>query len=459
MHELVLTASIASVALFGCVVGFFAGLVPGLHANNIAVLMTSYAGASLALFGAFSLAVGGASASLLASCFVCSALVGHLFSEGIVSAYVGVPAGDTVSVLPAHRLARAGLGRLAVQANSEGCLAGVFIGVLALGPICLLFGPPLGVYGWVRPSMGAMIIAFSAFLVLSEGRNRRQGQSSVKRVAVAACLFIVSGLLGMIVLQSDYYACRLPSMPWEADPWTKKSSLLLPLFAGLFGIPNLLLSIGCSPPFDVRGRGAGVGCGHLGAFSAAVTVAGGILVGWIPGMTSGSTASLLCRDGGEGGSDVEGSSSFIWRYSAISAAGAVLSVGALFVILRARSGVMDAVLLFLGPSEVSGGWAVRSLPMLALLFSMVLSAVVAHVLTPLVDQRLADTRRTLSSERVSLIVLAFLVSLVCALTGLRGLLVMACAVFLGLLPPRLGLRRIDLMGCLLVPIAYTFVSA
>jgi len=52
---------------------------------------------------------------------------------------------------------------------------------------------------------------------------------------------------------------------------------------------------------------------------------------------------------------------------------------------------------------------------------------------------------------------SFVVALVLLLTGVRGGLILVACSSLGLLPPLLGLRRINLMGCLLVPIALTFI--
>jgi TctA family transporter len=40
---------------------------------------------------------------------------------------------------------------------------------------------------------------------------------------------------------------------------------------------------------------------------------------------------------------------------------------------------------------------------------------------------------------------------------MRGGLILVASASLGLLPPMLGLRRINLMGCILVPIAGTFL--
>ncbi|MGQ9587730.1 MAG: tripartite tricarboxylate transporter permease, partial [Thermoplasmata archaeon] len=127
MHELGLIASIALSALAGTLLGFAAGLVPGLHMNNIAAFLTAYAGAALAAFGALEKITGGTADRILVCCFISAALIAHLFGEAMTSTYVGIPSEDVVSVLPAHRLAKAGLGPVAVRASADGCLVGMLI--------------------------------------------------------------------------------------------------------------------------------------------------------------------------------------------------------------------------------------------------------------------------------------------------------------------------------------------
>jgi TctA family transporter len=51
VHELGLLLSIIVSAGVGTCAGFGAGLVPGLHMNNIAAGLTAYAGVALAFFG------------------------------------------------------------------------------------------------------------------------------------------------------------------------------------------------------------------------------------------------------------------------------------------------------------------------------------------------------------------------------------------------------------------------
>ncbi|HIH00938.1 TPA: hypothetical protein HA259_02480 [Thermoplasmata archaeon] len=457
-----LLASVILSSMAGTGAGFCTGLVPGLHVNNLAAIVVASSSSAVAFF---TLLVGNdesALPGLMVSCFLVSALVAHMFSEAIVSTYLGIPSGDTVSLLPAHRLAKSGLGACAVRVSAQGSLFGVVAGIVLLPPICFLLGSPVDAYSSLKSVMGVLVVLLSAVLLLSEGVNR---QRPVRRVVLATVFFTLSGTIGLIVLDSNYFACQLPDFPWMARDFVGRSSLLLPMFAGLFGVPTVLLSIQSEPRIRSSSRARGDAGDDLSVKASARDLGfmslGGLLVGWIPGMTSGSSATLCSlgtkRALPEGGTNSE-AARFIWLYSAVASMGAVLSVGALFAIARARSGIMQAVEFFYG-SSVDGMLDLHSSePLVALLLAMLLSAVVSHaVMVALSGRTLESVQHILCSRTTAFASLGFVVSLVLVLTGTRGGLILVTSVSLGLLPPTLGLRRIDLMGCILVPIAATFL--
>lgn len=448
--------------MVGVGAGFCTGLVPGLHVNNLAAVVVACSTSVAAFFAMLGGSAGDGVPTLMVACFLVSALVSHMFSEAIVSTYLGMPSGDTISVLPAHRLAKSGLGRSAVRISAQGSLFGVVVGAVLLGPVCLALGPPVGAYSPLKTIMGFVVAILSAVLISLEGIGR---PGPTRRILLATAFFLLSGLIGLIVLDTNYFAAAIPDLPWMPDGFVSRSSLLLPMFAGLFGVPTVLLSLDSGQVAGDGGRAVtdretdvSVSAGPRDlAFSSI----GGLLVGWIPGMTSGSSATV-CSSGmkevsSEGGSH-EDAARFIWLYSVISSCGAVLSVGALFTIARARSGIMQAVDFFFGGSieRISG---VHSLePLLALLLAMALSAVVSYyAMFALSGRVLERLRHVLCSRAAAFASLTFVVLLVLLLTGTRGGLILVASASLGLLPPSLGLRRINLMGCLLLPISITFL--
>lgn len=461
MSELGLLAGIFVSSSVGTALGFMTGLVPGLHVNNIAAASVAYAGAFLAFFAMLGDVVGSGGCSIMISCFLVSALVSHSFSEAVPNTYVGIPSGDAVTVLPAHRLAKAGLGWTAVRASVDGSLAGVLLGAVALVPVSLALGPTLGLYASLKTVMGPLILLLSAVLVLSDGlavpAARHRLLEKARRTSKVLAVFASAGLLGFVVLDTDYFACIMPGC---SSPFVPKSSLLLPLFAGLFGLPTILLSMAGR---RARNPELSYACklpSSSPMMSTSLSLLGGLLVGWIPGFTSGSSATLCSsamRRPAEEASDVEGSRRFIWLYSAISTAGAVLSVGALFTILRSRSGVMDSVSRFLSPEPLGAGVSELLAPS-ALLLSMVLSALLSHALMTGLRDKLRRMGGLLDSRGLAIGAVVFVCALVAVLTGVRGLFLLSTACPLGVLPPLIGVRRIHLMGCLLVPISVMFLS-
>ena len=439
----------------GALAGFAAGLVPGLHMNNFAAAIVAYAGVCS---GATTLGVLSPPVLIL-PCFLCAALTAHMFASAVGSTYLGVPDGDAVSVLPAHRLARAGLGPIAVRASVDGTLTGVLVSSLVLLPVSVLLGDAVGGYGLIQSIMLPLVLGMSVLLIWSCVPAGASRCARVMALILTLAVFSASGYLGLAVLQSFYSASPMPEVPW-VDPGTlSRSALLLPLFAGLFGLPNLIMGLTSAPIVGLPRRDGPQVSPVPRPADLGICLLAGAMVGWLPGMTSGTAAAALSPDDGElgQGDGVERSTRFIWKYAAITSAGSVMSVGALLVISRARSGTMDAVSLSLGVA--SGGASLLPIGCL-LVSSMLLSAALCHWLMRALESRLAmdGARRMLSSRWTAGASIAFLCVLTFALTGLRGGLILSAACLLGLLTVRAGVRRVCLMGCMLVPIAVIYMS-
>jgi len=188
------------------------------------------------------------------------------------------------------------------------------------------------------------------------------------------------------------------------------------------------------------------------------SVFGGLIVGWMPGMTSGSAATLCSPRTNEADvNDVGGAVRFIWLYSSITASGAIFAVGALFTIERARSGSMDAAMSFLGNATLSRGIYSNISQIASIVLSMLVASIVSYSALRWLSPSLSRLRHILCSRNLALASLAFVCSLSLILTGTRGSLLLMTATTLGLIPPLIGVRRIQLMGCLLVPIVITYL--
>ena len=137
---------------------------------------------------------------------------------------------------------------------------------------------------------------------------------------------------------------------------------------------------------------------------------------------------------------------------AANAATGVFTFATLFTLLRARSGVASAVETMASPLTA---WAPLShVPPLfaAILLGCAISAPLAYVVTKRLAHPFARFATRAPYARLARGVTIGLILAVFGLAGLLGLLILIASTAVGLGPPLLGIRRVHLMGCLLLPI-------
>ncbi|MDS0259247.1 tripartite tricarboxylate transporter permease [Haloarcula sp. S1CR25-12] len=385
----------------GIGLGTVSGLVPGLHANTLALLLASTAGSvpgPRLYVGAAMLAAG----------------VTHTFLDVVPALALGVPdPAMAAGALPSHRLVIEGRGREALRLSALGSTGAVALAVPLSLPVTYAM---VRVYPLVTANLPLVLGAIAALLVLSEpGWDRRLG-------AVAA--LAASGGLGLAVLDVPVSGV-LP----VAD-------VLVPLFSGLFGAPVLLAAIegeGVPPQADA----AVTTPGRTVAALATVGTCCGAVVGYLPGVSSAIAATLAL-----GLTADSGPRAFVVTTSGVNTATAVFALFALVTIGDPRTGVLVAL-------DRAGVPVV--LPVL--LAAVALAAVVAAVLVPVLGDRYLRTVGRLDPAGLSVAVLVGLVGLAAVFAGPLGVGVFAAATVVGHLPPTVGCRRATLMGVLLVPLA------
>jgi TctA family transporter len=514
-------------ALAGFVAGAITGLVPGLHVNNVALVVlasqSAFAGAAAACFPGAS----GQDVALLLASFVVGVAVTHAFVSAIPSTFLGMPdEGTSLSALPAHRLALKGNGFQAVAVSASGSLAGLAVSVALVAPVFAVMGRPLGGYeALVQGSVAMILVAVVALLILNEspragqalriegiivkggdeptgeiarleangparvegvvvcaagakdfwlrgsdgkirvtlrfgsvpaagecvsvaGKARRDRSlfSSQRQMAKALLVFVLAGALGAALLVPEGVA-RIWPTPIEAD---EGAVLLLPLFAGLFGLPTLLESLrgqGKVPPQDTRSKSK---LGSWRRLRAALSGSlAGCFSGWLPGISGAVATAVSDQLPGKGRSDDP--EEYVFMVSAVNAANAVFNLLALFVLLKARSGAMKAVQGLLGRSEAWTTMGDVPTALLALLVSALVVGCMAYVATLFLGRRFAKLVSRVRYVPLAVGVACMTVAMVAVFSGALGLLILAVAVPLGSLPRKLGVRRVHLMGCLIVP--------
>lgn len=395
----------------GAVAGAGAGLLPGLHVNTVCAIALAAAPPTPAT--AVALAAAGSA---------------HVFTSLLPSTYLGVPGEDSgLGLLPAHRLTLRGRGPDAVRLGVRGGLAGMLAAGALLLPHKWMLREPVGLLAWLGPHMTWVLCGLLALVLV---RELPGGLAHMARVLAVGTLAAVLGLV----------SARIPVralLPGVA------ASGLLPLLSGLFGVPALLDAAGATrsiPEQEPPRPGL-----RLHRASAAGGVAAAAFGCLLPGLTSSVT--LASTRWGRG-TDPSGRG-FLSAQAALTGAQLVFSFGVLWVAARPRTGLAVAVAtLWPSPAWTSGA---PPAPMLPVLAACLLGAGLGGAGACWLD---GPASRVLPrvGRAASLAALAFVTALVAALSGGRGLAIFAVAALVGSVPPRLGVARLHLTCCLLVPV-------
>lgn len=553
--------------LVGCMAGIVTGLVPGIHINNVAVLILTSQSAILGFaMWAFGWAQPSASELII---IVCSLVIGnaitHTFLDFIPSVFLGAPDAETaLTLLPGHRMMLAGRGYEAVKCSVVGSF-GAVIGALALMvPMRLIVGSPVGAYDALAEWMHLLLLcvavflimtetarpgdkfpwkrrfemrghvllggldpgeaahsgqtvvdlrdleagttgtvalkatvarrlndAGSAFLVLRGGRREvlmelvdepRAGPEAGEEVVavgtvrpvltwrehaakrgIAACVFLLAGALGYALLGMPGMASR--NVFFLEMPSVEESTVLMfPLFTGLFGMSTLLLSLRDSPSIpEQRVDGVKVGLPGMRRLRCIASGCVASMASWFPGISSAISTIIsvfLTRSsdkGTEGRADDTETQEFIVSVSAVNTSVAMFNLMALFVILKARSGAMKAVEGLIA-GDIAAWEPLGNVPfaMSALLVSALVAGIVSVPLTLFFGKMFARKCSRVNYPLLVKSVIAFLLVMIALFSGALGLAILAISTCVGMLPPLIGVKRVHLMGCLLVPVMLFF---
>jgi len=157
-------------ALIGVGFGVLTGLTPGVHVNNIAILMLTLSPAMLA--GLLFLEDYGISVSfitVLLCTIIIATSIAHTFLDFIPSTFLGAPEGETaLSVLPAHSMLLEGRGYEAVALSATGSFGAILCAFIFILPFRYIIGPPLNGYLFLKQIMVFVLICISIILVTTE---------------------------------------------------------------------------------------------------------------------------------------------------------------------------------------------------------------------------------------------------------------------------------------------------
>ncbi|MBN2014200.1 MAG: tripartite tricarboxylate transporter permease [Candidatus Altiarchaeota archaeon] len=392
-------------AVLGCVLGVITGLTPGLHVNTVAVI-------GLSVFPSLEL-----TPTQFAVVMVGMAVT-HTFLDFIPAIFLGVPEEETaLSVLPTHQLLLQGKAIEAVKLTALGSLLGLGFALLMLVPTLILI--PL-IYEGLRGFIVYVLILAVLFLILRE--------KSKERILWSSATFILSGCLGIIMFDLKILST---------------TQVLFPVFVGLFGLSNILYSLGSKTTnipqeqfIPLKMKKGYLSSGFLGALA-------GLLVGVLPAMSPSQLGILMY---GLLKSDVR---NFLVSVSAINTSDAIFSFVSLYTINNPRSGVATMV----------GKVLEFDFPTLLLLVGVTsFIAVFATYLHIRIGGFTMNVVGRINYRNLSIATILLVLSLVYLITGWFGSLLALLATSIGLLPIFAGVSRTHCMGVLLVPTILYFLG-
>jgi putative membrane protein len=330
-----------------------------------------------------------------------------------------------------------GRGVEAVMLTALGGLGGAIALVLIGGPLCPRLLPPI--HAVFRRHAAWVLWAVIAFMLLSEwpkegGRGQggwRRWLAAWKGLGAGLLTFLLAGLLGFVLMYRS---------PIPADAAFQN---LLPAFAGLFGMPWLILNLACNariPPqlfgraLSVSRRGAlrGVCAGCLGGGFAAFFP---VITGGIGGMLAGHATAQ--RD------DrvflvAQGASKFVYYVGGLL----LLFVPGLGLTRGGAAWMMRGLI----EPDAPGAYALA-------LGSIAVSAGLAFALTAPLARAIGRAMARRGQRPASAVSLVLIVLLIAAAVGAPGLLVLAVATGIGLVPVLFHSRRMNALGVILLPMA------
>ncbi|PIN90953.1 hypothetical protein COU60_01265 [Candidatus Pacearchaeota archaeon CG10_big_fil_rev_8_21_14_0_10_34_76] len=391
--------------LLGITAGTITGLIPGIHINLIAVILLANL-SNLTSFQPTVLAI-----------FIVSMATTHTFIDFIPSVFLGAPEEDTfLSILPGHEMLKEGKAHEAIILTLYGSLF-AFLVILFFTPIFIIFIPII--YPTIHLALPILLIFISSYLILRE-----------KYILTSLIVFLLSGFLG-------FSSLNIPI-----------NQPLIPLLTGLFGTSALIISLKDKPSIPPQNI-----CKlkeviptkkdfFKSIFGASISAP---LCSFLPGIGSGHAAVI--------GSELveQSKKSFMMLLGAINTIVITLSFVTLFIINKTRTGSAVAINKLM-PS-------LTQTDLITLLIFSFISGLIAFFIALFISKFFSSNINKINYRFLSITIIGFLTILTIFFTGIIGLLILIASTALGIFAIKSAIRRINLMGVLLIPTIIFYITS
>lgn len=376
----------------GILIGVITGLIPGLHINIIGTGLF-YILNKISFSGNF----------LYLAIFVISLSVSNIFLEFIPSIFLSCPDTENhLSILPGHELLKKGRGYEAVKLTSLGALNGTII-------LFFLFPLFYFVLNKIYPLVSEIMffILIGVFLILLKQEKKKIS---------SLFIFVLSGLLGLCTLNLEI------------------NEPLLPLFTGLFGVSNLIVSL--KDKIKIPSQKI-----TFPEIKPVRIILSSIFIspicGFLPGLGSGQSSlltNLLAKTNREG---------FLFLNGITNILILGLSFISLSLISKTRTG--SAVII----SNLIGA---PSFKLLILFFiCAIITGIFSFFITDFLSRKFCVLIQKVNYQKISFYIILFLTCFVFLISEIKGILILLASTLLGVYCQSLDIKKTNLMGCLLIP--------
>lgn len=382
--------------LLGILMGTFTGLFPGIHINLVASFLVPLS-AALPI-PVYSLVT-----------FIVSMSITHTFLDFIPSIFLGAPEEDTfLSVLPGHRLLSVGRGQEAVIITLYGSIIAIVIACI-FSPVLIIVMPI--VVNYLKYAIPFVLIFISLYLIIRE-----------EKIFLSLIILILAGALGYVSL----------GLPIKQP--------LLPLLTGLFGTSSMLISLKNKNEIkkqltfklkEVKPTKTEIFSSSLAAMLTAPVLS------FFPAVGSGQAAFI--------GSEIvpQTDRSFLLLNGMINTIVMVLSFVVLYAIGKSRTGSAAAVQELLTEINLN--------TLIIIIFVAIISACIAFFIGLFISRNFSYLLNKINYKILTIIIIITLIVITFIFSGYLGIIILISSTALGLYTISTDVKRINLMGCLLIP--------
>ncbi|OYT42007.1 MAG: hypothetical protein B6U78_02350 [Candidatus Aenigmarchaeota archaeon ex4484_224] len=393
------------ICLIGSILGTLLGLIPGSHINNILPFLLS-----------FSFFLN----PLQLSLFIISISTSQIISSYIPSIFLGAPNEENaLSILPGHKLLLKGNGISAIKIMITSSLLSTLFSFLL---IAIFFNFFNFFYQISRNFVSILILLTILIMILIERK--------IKRILLSSFIFLISGIFGILALNF---------------PLVNQNYILFPVLSGLFGISTLINSLNEKPKIPKQNFNIKIDFNKKLIKSSFIGSIFGILVGFLPAIGVSQAAIIsqqILR--------IKDELNFLASLSSINVANEIFSLFAIYLINNPRSGASIAIQRILTNISLYHLFLFSSSILISLSISSLLSIKIAKRFVRIIEK--------IDYFKLNLIVLSYLLTSIFIFTGIYGLFLALISSSIGILAYKLGIKRSDCMGVLLIPSLLFFLK-